>query len=216
MIITIDGPAGAGKSTVARRLARKLGYQFLDTGATYRAVALKALRQREGWDRPERLARLAGETRVELSGERVLLDGEDVTDEIRTSAVTEVTHYAADNPGVRAQMVRLQRRLAEGRGVVTEGRDQGTVVFPDADYKIYLTASPAERARRRTVELNDRGEPVTLADVLASLQQRDERDSSRAVGPLKPAADAIEVFTDGKSIDEVVDLIQQIVTRGSG
>jgi cytidylate kinase len=216
MIITIDGPAGAGKSTVARRLARKLGYQFLDTGATYRAVALKALRQQEDWNQPERLAHLAGETQVELAADRVLLDGDDVTDEIRTSAVTEVTHYVADNPGVREQMVRLQRRLAEGQRVVTEGRDQGTVVFPDADYKIYLTASPQERARRRMVELNGRGESVTLAEVLARIQQRDARDSRRTVGPLKPAADAIELFTDGMSIDEVVNRIERIVSGRGG
>jgi cytidylate kinase len=213
MIITIDGPAGAGKSTVARGLARQLGFQFLDTGATYRAVALAALRRGLPWDNSRGLVRLAGKIRIELVGERVLLDGEDVTEDIRTSEVTEVTHYAADNPGVRNEMVTLQRRLAAERDVVTEGRDQGTVVFPHASCKIFLTASPAERAGRRMRELKERGEDVSLAHVLASLQQRDERDSCRSVGPLKSAEDAVEVVTDGMTADEVVSHLQTIATR---
>jgi cytidylate kinase len=213
MIITIDGPAGAGKSTVARGLARQLGFQFLDTGATYRAVALAALRRGLPWDNSRGLVRLAGKIRIELVGDRVLLDGEDVTDDIRTSDVTEVTHYAADNPGVRNEMVTLQRRLAAERDVVTEGRDQGTVVFPHASCKIFLTASPAERAGRRMRELKERGEDVSLAHVLASIQQRDERDSCRSVGPLKSAEDAVEVVTDGMTVDEVVSHLQSIVTR---
>ncbi len=213
MIITIDGPAGAGKSTVARGLARQLGFQFLDTGATYRAVALAALRRGLPWDNSRGLVRLAGEVRIELVGDRVLLDGEDVTEDIRTSEVTEVTHYAADNAGVRNEMVTLQRRLAAERDVVTEGRDQGTVVFPQASCKIFLTASPAERAGRRMRELKERGEDVSLAHVLASLQQRDERDSCRRVGPLKSAEDAVEVVTDGMTVDEVVGHLQSIVTR---
>ena len=211
MIVTIDGPAGAGKSTVARALAKKLGFQFLDTGATYRAVALAALRRNLPWDEPERLVQLAGRLRIELAGDRVFLEGEDVTDEIRRSAVTEAIHYGADNPGVREHMVRLQRELAAGRDVVTEGRDQGTVVFPDAQYKIFLTASPRERARRRMIELEERGEGVSLDEVLASIEQRDHRDSSRDVGPLKPADDAIEVITDGMTVAQVVDRLEEIV-----
>jgi cytidylate kinase len=213
MIVTIDGPAGAGKSTVARALAKKLGFQFLDTGATYRAVALAALRRNLPWDQPEHLVQLAGQVRIDLVGERVLLDEEDVTDEVRTSAVTEVTHFAANNPGVREQMVRLQRDLAAGRDVVTEGRDQGTVVFPDAQCKIFLTASPPERARRRMIELAERGEEVALDEVLESIEQRDRRDSSRDVGPLKPADDAIEVITDGMSVAEVVTHLEEVVQR---
>ena len=213
MIVTIDGPAGAGKSTVARALAKKLGFQFLDTGATYRTVALAALRRNLPWDQPQRLVQLAGQLRIELVGDRVLLEGEDVTDEIRTLAVTEVTHYAADNPGVRDQMVQLQRRLAADRNVVTEGRDQGTVVFPDAQCKIFLTASPQERARRRMLELGERGEEVSLDTVRESIEQRDRRDSSRDVGPLKPADDAIEVITDGMTVAEVVNHLEEIVQQ---
>jgi cytidylate kinase len=141
------------------------------------------------------------------------LEGTEVSEEIRTSAVTEVTHYAADNPGVREQMVRLQRRLAAGRDVVTEGRDQGTVVFPDAQCKIFLTASAPERARRRMMELGERGEQVDLEVVQESIEQRDHRDTSRSVGPLKPAHDAIEVATDGMTVAEVVNHLEEIVQR---
>ncbi len=145
MIITIDGPAGAGKSSVARALARRLGFRFLDTGAMYRAVALAGMRRGLDWGVPQDLARLARELRFTLAGERLLLDGEDVTEAVRTTAVTAVTRYAADNPQVRQRLVELQRILAGQDNVVTEGRDQGTVAFPHAECKIFLTASPQER-----------------------------------------------------------------------
>ena len=140
MIITIDGPAGAGKSTVARALARRLNFRFLDTGAMYRAVALAALRRGCDWDLPDDLARLARTLTIAVDGDRISVDGEDVSEAVRSVEVTAVTRYAADNPRVRAHLVELQRRLAGGDDIVVEGRDQGTVAFPAAECKIYLTA----------------------------------------------------------------------------
>ena len=210
MIITIDGPAGAGKSTVARALARRLGFCFLDTGAMYRAVALAGLRCGLDWDVPDDLCRLARKLDLRIAGERTYLDGEDVTEAVRTSEVTAVTRYAADNPQVRDHLVRLQRQLAGRQNIVTEGRDQGTVVFPGAECKIFLTASPEERARRRLRDLESQGEPVTLEQVLAAQQRRDCEDASRPVGPLSAAADAVEVCTDGLSVEEVVAKLESL------
>lgn len=211
MIVCIDGPAGAGKSSAARALARRLGFRFLDTGAMYRAVAHAALRRGLPWDDPEALARLARTLKISVSESQVMVDGEDVTREIRTLAVTTVTHYAANNPAVREHLVELQRRAAAGANVVTEGRDQGTVVFPHAECKIFLTATAAERARRRLLDLQGRGETTTYDEVLAEQTQRDQRDASRAVGPLRPAHDAVEVITDGLRPDEVVDRLEALV-----
>jgi cytidylate kinase len=210
MIITIDGPAGAGKSSVARALARRLGFRFLDTGAMYRAVALAGLRRGLDWDLPDDLAQLAERLDLKLAGERIFLDGEDVSEAVRTSQVTAVTRYAADNPQVREHLVKLQRRLAGTDGVVTEGRDQGTVAFPQAECKVFLTASPAERARRRWRELQAQGEPVTLEQVLGAQERRDRQDAGRPVGPLRPAPDAVEVCTDGMSVAEVVDRLEEL------
>jgi cytidylate kinase len=211
MIVAIDGPAGAGKSSAARTLARNLGFRFLDTGAMYRAVALAALRHSHDWNQPQALAELARELSIEVGDQRVLLDGEDVTREIRTSTVTSLTHYAANNPAVREHLVVLQREAAGRDNVVTEGRDQGTVVFPDAQCKIFLTASPAERARRRLLDLEKRGEQATFADVLEQQNLRDERDAAREVGPLKPASDAILVITDGLTPEQVVARLESLV-----
>lgn len=217
MIVTIDGPAGAGKSTVARALAERLGYQYLDTGAMYRTVALAGMRRGLDWHQPDLLVQLCGQVRIEVDGPRVLLDGEDVSQEIRSSAVTAVTRYAADNPGVRARLVDMQRAIAGHRDVVTEGRDQGTVVFPDAECKVFLSASPEERARRRVYDLAQRGEQASFAQVLDDQQRRDQRDSSREVGPLRRAEDAVEVLTDGLSIAQVVDRLEALVrTRLTG
>lgn len=213
MIITIDGPAGAGKSSVARTLARRLGFRFLDTGAMYRAVALAGKRHGLDWDLPDDLARLARRIQLKVIGDRILLDGEDVTEAVRTSDVTAVTRYAADNPQVRDRLVTLQRTLAGSDNVVTEGRDQGTVAFPDAECKIFLTASPEERARRRLCDLQARGEPVSLEQVLAAQERRDLQDVIRLVGPLVPAADAIKVCTDGMTLEQVVDRLEEIARK---
>jgi cytidylate kinase len=211
MIVTLDGPAGAGKSTTARALARRLGFRFLDTGAMYRAVALAAVDRNLPWSDPAALVELTGRMNVELRVDRVFLDGVDVTEAIRTSKITGVTHYAADNPGVRAILVEWQRSAAAGDNIVTEGRDQGTVVFPHAECKIYLVASPDERARRRQKDLAARGEQVPLDKILAQQNQRDARDAGRTVGPMVPADDAIVFTTDGLSPAEVVDRLEAIV-----
>jgi cytidylate kinase len=211
MIVTIDGPAGAGKSSAARGLARRLGFRFLDTGAMYRAVTLVA--RERGLDLADRdaLARLVDEIRVDLPGDRVLVDGRDVTDAIRKFEIAVATHYAADNSAVRARLVEWQRAAARGDDIVTEGRDQGTVVFPRAECKIFLTAAEEERARRRHRDLIDRGEDVAFEEVLSNQQLRDHRDATRPVGALVKADDAVEVSTDGLSPDQVIARLEQIV-----
>ncbi len=214
MIITIDGPAGAGKSTVARGLARKLGFQFLDTGAMYRAVALAGLRENIDWDRPDDLARLATTLSIELVDNRVILDGEDVSEAIRRQETTAVTCHSAANPDIRDYLVELQRATASKSDFVTEGRDQGTAAFPDAAFKFFVTASPQERARRRLLDLEKQGESATLRQVLKDQTRRDRQDSSREVGPLAKADDAIEIFTDGMTIAEVVERMVAIVKQG--
>jgi cytidylate kinase len=165
-------------------------------------------------ERPEPLAELARRLRIQWIANRIVLDGEDVTEAIRSSEVTAATRYAADNPEVRAHLVAIQRAVASGRNVVVEGRDQGTVVFPHAECKIFLTASPVERARRRVRDLEAQGEPVAFDKVLASIQRRDHDDSIRPVGPLARAPDAIEVPTDGLSVEEIVDrLVSMVAAR---
>ena len=213
MIVTIDGPAGAGKSTVSRALAQRLGFHFLDTGAMYRAVTLAGIRRGVDWDRPEELTKLVGQLKIELDGERVLLDGDDVTAAIRSSRVTAASRFVADNRAVREHLVELQRRAALRGDLVTEGRDQGTVVFPEAECKIFLTASPTERGRRRLGDLEAQGEPKPLAELIEDITARDKRDMARDIGPLVAAADALTVSTDGMSRDDVVDYLESFVRR---
>jgi CMP/dCMP kinase len=211
MIVTIDGPAGAGKSSAARELARRLGFRFLDTGAMYRAVTLAARDRGVDLADAAALARMVRDIRVELDESRVLLDGNDVTSAIRKFGITTAIHYAADNPDVRSQLVIWQREAAAGRDVVTEGRDQGTVVFPQAECKIFLTAGEEERAKRRHADLQARGENIPFEEVIANQRLRDQRDSSRPVGALVKAEDAVEVKTDGMTPDEVVGRLEEIV-----
>lgn len=194
-VIAIDGPAGAGKSAVARALAKALGYTFLDSGAMYRSVALAAIRR--GADPTT----VASEIKV-TPGERVLLDGEDVTDQIRTLAVAEAASRAAADPAVRAAMVAQQRRLLAGGDWVVEGRDIGTVVAPDAELKLFLTADPRERARRRAAELG-----ADADTVLAEQSIRDERDRAREHSPMRPAPGAVVIDTTGQTVDQVVERV---------
>jgi cytidylate kinase len=211
MIVTIDGPAGAGKSSAARELARRLGFRFLDTGAMYRAVTLAAREAGLDLEVGDQLADLVGKIRVDLVGDRVLLNGNDVTAAIRRFDITTAIHHAADNAAVRKKLVDWQRTAAARDNVVTEGRDQGTVAFPDAECKIFLTAAEPERARRRHADLLARGENVPFEEVLEHQRLRDQRDLSRPVGALRKAADAIEVSTDGLAPDEVVARLEEIV-----
>jgi cytidylate kinase len=219
LLVAIDGPAGAGKSTVARAVARELGFTYLDSGAMYRCVGLLSLAA------PAREpAELAHAARIELRDDggpacgsdserpaRTILDGRDVSEQIRTAAVSEAASKVARDPGVRAALVRKQRGLIAGGDWVAEGRDIGTVVAPDAALKVYLTASPQERARRRAAELD--ADPAT---VLAEQSLRDERDSTRRHSPLRPSAGAVTLDTTGMGIEQVVERICALARSASG
>ena len=218
--IAIDGPAGAGKSTIGALVAERLGYLFLDTGAMYRAVALAAKRKGIDPDDGPRLAKLAREVRILIGpptlrdgrAYTVLLDGEDVTWQIREPEIDRIVSQVARIPAVRDAMVEQQRALAERGRLVMVGRDIGTVVLPQADRKIYLTASAAERAKRREEELRSRGQVRPRQELLQEILRRDKLDSERAVAPLKAADDAIVVQTDGLSVGEALDRVLKIVT----
>lgn len=211
MIVTIDGPAGAGKSSAARRLAERLGFRFLDTGAMYRAVTLAGQRRGVDWNDPAALAAITEQLQLDLADNRILMNGEDVTAAIRTLEITMLTQFAADNQAVRSRLTDLQRAFAEGHNVVTEGRDQATVVFPGAECKIFLTAGEEERARRRFFDLQARGEEVDLEEVLRKQRLRDQGDVERKFGGLLKAEDSIEVSTDGLTPDQVVDRLEAVV-----
>lgn len=210
MIITIDGPAGAGKSTTAKGLAQRLGFEFLDTGSMYRAVAWAALSRGLKLQDEVGVGAVATGMMLEWRGTQLFCNDTDVTAAIRQPEVSAGASVVAANPEVRKAMVRLQREAAMGRNIVTEGRDQGSVVFPDAECKFYLTADPTKRAERRLRELEERGHPSTLDRVLAEIYDRDHRDKTRAISPLVKATDAIEVDTSGYSQDEVVDRLEEI------
>lgn len=218
MIITIDGTVGSGKSTAAAHLARRLGAGHLDTGAMYRALTLKALLDGLDLEDPRALTEMAASSTVELDGEagaqRVRLDGLDVTAAIRENRVSTHSHYVARTPGVREVLVAGQREFAAKAGdVVAEGRDQGTVVFPDADVKFFLDADPEVRARRRQLELEERGQVRSYRDVLREITERDRRDATRDVSPLKAAADAVVVDTTDMMIEQMVDSLAAEVER---
>lgn len=218
LVITIDGPAASGKSTVAGVLAEKLGAVFLDTGAMYRAVTLEAMKAGVDMANEEQLLRVLEASDFEFASTKgkmlVSINGLDVTEQIRRPDVTANARHIASAPKVREKLVQMQRDFSEGRErIVTEGRDQGTVAFPAADLKFYLTAEPAERARRRQAELQAEGITKTIERIQKDIEQRDKSDAARSVGPLRPADDAIVVDTTALSIDEVVDMLFNYVRQ---
>ena len=210
MILTIDGPAGAGKSSVTRKLADRLGFQFLDTGAMYRAVTWAAMNAEIDFKEESRLVTLVESLELQLNDDAVVVNGTDVTGQIRERMVTLNVSAIADSIPIRMHLVELQRRLAAAGDYVCEGRDQGTVVFPDAFCKIYLTASPEQRAQRRMDQLIAAGQFVDYDQILREQAIRDRQDQSRPFGALARAEDAVEVNTDHKSMDEVVDELERI------
>jgi len=218
MVITIDGPAGTGKSTVSRAVADRLGFNFLDTGAMYRAIGLAALRREAPMDSPRELSFVAEHCRVEFDWSKrppgVLLNGEPVGHLLRGKGATDAAKFVAQVPAIRAKLVEEQRRIGQTHGnLVTEGRDQGSVVFPTAEFKFYLTATPEERAHRRARELRSRGEIVDEKDILRQIMDRDERDRSRSVGPLAIPEGAEVVDTTTLSMADVVERIVSKVSR---
>ncbi len=212
MVITIDGPAGTGKSSVAHAVAERLGYDFLDTGAMYRAIGLAALRREARLDDPRELTFVARHARIEYDWSKhppgVLMNGEPVGHFLRGAEATRAASYVAVVPAIREMLVRQQQDIGRSRpDLVTEGRDQGTVVFPGAELKFYLDATPAERARRRVQQLRARGEIVDYQEVLSQIESRDQRDKSRKVGPLSVPPDAEVVDTTALSQGQVIDHI---------
>lgn len=222
MIIAIDGPSGAGKSTLGKMLARKFGLLYLDTGAMYRAVALASVNDGSSLDDPARVSSVAREVRIELKGEpdslKVFLNTEDVTDKIRTLEIAQAASVVSTISDVRKTMVELQRRLGEEspKGCVLEGRDIGTVVFPNADIKFFLTAKPEARARRRFEEDKARGRTSTYEQTLAEINERDARDVSRSDSPLTIAEDAVVIDTSELDLTEVFDLMVGKVNENKG
>lgn len=212
LIVAIDGPSGAGKSSVTRILAERLGYTHIDTGAMFRAVALSAWRRGVDPDDDTALARLCAELDITFDTQnRIHVNGEDVSGVIRRPEISLFTSKVAAIPSVRSCLLALQRKLGRNGGVVLEGRDIGTVVFPEADIKFYLTASAAERGRRRYEELKAQGADVSLAQTVAEVIARDESDRTRAVAPLRRAADAVEIDSTGMSLEEVLERMERMV-----
>ncbi len=211
LIIAIDGPSGAGKGTVARAIAAQLGYRHVDSGAMYRAVAWKSLRANIPLDSESDVARVAEASRIDISSTHVTIDDVDVTREIRTPEIDRAAASVARLPGVRTVLVARQRAMGEGGGIVMEGRDIGTVVFPRADVKVYLDASAEERARRRASDPAHTGGPAAVSEVATLLTERDRLDSTRATSPLYAAPDAVFIDTTGRSVEDVVKDVMRMV-----
>jgi len=211
IIIAIDGPAGSGKSTTARLVAQKLGYIYIDTGAMYRALTLKVIELGIDPNDESSIIKIAENTKIELLYEngnlKVILDGKDVSEKIRSPEVTSLVSIVSAHPKLRDIMVKKQRELGRNGGVVMDGRDIGTVVFPDADLKIFMTADVRERAKRRQKELKAQGFDVEIEKLIKEIEERDKFDSTREIGPLKKADDAIEIDTTNLTIDEQVELV---------
>ncbi|MCA1946623.1 MAG: (d)CMP kinase [Armatimonadetes bacterium] len=213
MVVAIDGPAGAGKSTVARLLAKRLGLRYLDTGAMYRCVALRLREEGGGAGDREQAEGVARAVRIEFQAgepQRVFCDGRDVTEAIRLPEIGDLASAVSAIPGVRRALVERQREIVGAGGIVLEGRDAGTVIAPNAELKVFLTASDEERARRRCRELEQRGIPADFQDVLARLRERDLQDQTREDSPLRMAEDAVLLETDGMGIEEVVDRLARL------
>jgi CMP/dCMP kinase len=214
MIVTIDGPAGSGKSSAARGLAQRLGFEVLDTGAMYRAVTLAVQRASISESNPAAIEALLAHIHIEMPPERLLLNGEDVTAAIRAPEIAQPASRLAAIPVVRRFLAAQQRAIAQGRNMVCEGRDQGTVVFPDAICKFFFQADRVERARRRLAEQQANGSKLATVDsVLAEQDQRDERDANRDTAPMTPAPDAIRIDTTRMSLEQVIDRLEQEVRR---
>jgi cytidylate kinase len=211
MIVTIDGPSGVGKSTVTRALAARLGLEYLDTGAMYRAVALAALRRGIDLDDHAAVAGILPGLRVAVPPGHVLLDGEDVTALVRTPQVSQGASRVAVVAAVRRHLAEQQRAAAAGRAIVCEGRDQGTFVFPHAACKFFLTADPLVRAERRAAELLAKGQPATVAGVLADQEARDRRDAGRDLAPMTPAPDAVVLDTTRLTTEQVLEALERVV-----
>jgi len=213
VIVTIDGPAGAGKSSIARQVAAAIGFDFLDTGAMYRAVTLAAIREDVDWHDASAVIAIARKAEIDFRDDRIFLKGEDVSGLVRMPSVTSVVRHIADQPEIREVLTVRQRDFAFGRDVVTEGRDQGTEVFPSAECKIFLTASPEERARRRQQQLIATGRHVLIEDILAQQNQRDLEDRLRPIGRLRPASDAVQIQSDGMSTEAVLKSVLAIIRQ---
>ena len=216
-IIAIDGPAGSGKSTVAKIVAERLGYTYIDTGAMYRAVAVKSMEAGIELEEADRIVELANGLNIRFgqidSVQHIFADNDDLTTAIRTPEATKLSSPVSAIPGVRHRLVELQRSMGEQGGVVMEGRDIGTYVFPNAELKVFMTATPEERARRRCKDLENIGQAADIEKVAADIRERDDRDSSRAMAPLRQAEDAELIITDGMSIEDVVRAIIEIHGR---
>ena len=209
--IAIDGPSGAGKSTIAKGVAKLLGIDYIDTGAMYRAIGYKILREHVGLDERERVKTLLAGTEIDFRAGSIILDGEIVNDRIRTPEISKIASDASALPEVREKLVAIQRKMGQTKSVVMDGRDIGTNVLTDAEYKFYMTASSAERAQRRWLELKEKGETADLTQVVADIIKRDHNDSTRALNPLRKAEDAIELDTTGMTVDEVTHKILEVI-----